>query len=118
MATYKWAVKSTGRPFGPAEKLEASDYTLLSRHTTFDAARKRMEREQADMHRHCGQGAWDNHFHVFPLVPIHMHGTRYCYECDENHSIGYTWQPEEFDPFDKLQWGLCPRSRHEEVANA
>lgn len=68
MSTYKYAVRSTGRPFGPCERLADADYVHeLSRHTSLAAAKRAKARLIADMRKHCGQDAWDNHFEVFAL---------------------------------------------------
>jgi hypothetical protein len=68
MSTYNYSVRSTGRPFGPCERLTDADYANeVSRHTSLDAAERARSRLVADMREHCGYGAWDNHYEVFAL---------------------------------------------------
>lgn len=108
MATHKFEVKHTGRPFGPSERLEADDYTTISRHTTLSAARKRLNSEKAEMRRICGPNAWSDHFAVMPLVDTNMQGTAECYVCYKPVTIKYTWYAGTLNPWlDKLP-AECP----------
>lgn len=68
MATYRFAVQHTGRPFGPTESIPADGWSLYSRHTTLSAARKATKQALADMRESCGPGAWDDHYRVVALV--------------------------------------------------
>lgn len=111
MAQYKWEVRSTGRPFGPCEKLEAHHYSLYSRHTTLSAARKAAHAAYAEMQRYCGPHAWSDHFCVFPAVPMKMVGAATCGVCGKERRVSYVWQPEEFDPWSRLRDSLCEMCR-------
>ncbi len=119
MTTMCWALRHTGRPFGPCEKLEPDDFKfLVSNHTTLSAARKRERQERADMRRVCGPNAWDNHYYVFPLKPTQMRVEAECPTCGRTHMVRYVWQPGEFDPGNDLWISKCPRCAQGEVANA
>ena len=73
MATYRFQIRSTGRPFRPSEPLDDSNYQhIISRHTTLNAARKRLSRETAEMRARCDPhhgslAAWNDHYAIFAL---------------------------------------------------
>lgn len=109
MATYRWAVRHTGRPFGPAEKLEPEDFKhVISQHTTYATAERRLVAERADMREACGLNAWSDHFGIFPLEPVRYTGTAKCRICGKRREVSFTWEPDTFDPWPELQDSLCP----------
>lgn len=86
MATYRFAVQATGRPYGPCESMERAKWADVSRHTTLSAACKRLDRELDDMRRACGPTAWDNHFRVVALRDLRL--TWEC-RCEGSHGRDY-----------------------------
>ncbi len=61
-------LESTGRPFGPNEKISESDWKFREPHRTYTAALKAYGRAKAEMRRACGQNAWSNHFRVVEVT--------------------------------------------------
>ena len=114
MATYRWELRHTDRPFGPMEKLDAEDFQyVVSRHTTLSAARKAEREAEAEMRRYCGQNAWNDHFHVFPLRPTPMKTEIRCVNCDELLEVRrWTWEPMTFEPIFIVT--LCDKCRERE----
>lgn len=98
MSTYKWELRSTGRPYGPCEQLDDDDFSRLSRHTTLSAARKAEQAERADMRRICGPNAWNDHYAIFPVGDTPMWADVECPICYAQHRIRYTWHANQRDP--------------------
>lgn len=100
---YPYEVRSTGRPFGPCEKMDDDDFTTLSRHTTYTAAVRALNAARADDRRVCGQNAWSDHFRVFYVgnEPITLTFTHDEWDDEDpfqlvaTHQITVPWCPGE-----------------------
>lgn len=112
MATYRFEIRSTGRPFGPCEPLSDGDFQYsISRHTTLSAARKQLRRESAEMHVRCGTGslaAWDDHYALFAIRATRL--TQECEICE--HPFSTEWLAGSTAPHESL----CPECRAGETA--
>lgn len=92
----KYEIRSTGRPFGPAEALEPVDFKFfLSRHATISAAEKKLSKYYGEMRKGCGQNAWDNHFSIFAVAPVSIEFTGYCPHCGWDWTVNKKFQPKE-----------------------
>ena len=96
MGRYKYAVMATGRPFGPCEPTTESDFRhTVSRHTSYNAAARALDRQFGEMHARCGPGAWDNHYTIFALRAIQWTTELRCNVCLQPRRYDYTWEPGE-----------------------
>jgi hypothetical protein len=121
MATYRYELRSTTRPFGPCERVSVEDYTaLISRHTTLSAAERALERENADMVQRCGQSAWDSHTAIIPLRDVTLSQTERCVACGVESTISRVWKSGALRPHFNHAPGwemgalgeLCPAHTH------
>jgi hypothetical protein len=100
MATQKFEVRHTGRPFGPAEMIEDRHFKrVASRHATLSAARKAVRRYRGEMAQHCGPSAWDNHYAIFALKATSLRATNYCYHCHAEITRTADWPAGTREPW-------------------
>lgn len=105
-----WALKHTGRPFGPCEKMSVSDFKFeISRHRTYGTARIAMSKIKTS--DNSDGFKWWDHANVFPLRPHNMTAMIECLICGEEHRVRFTWNPDEVSPLLSLEDKPCPSCR-------
>lgn len=88
----KWSIRYTGRPFGPCERLDDSDYIHeYSKHSTLLAAQKAIDRLNQQETAAWGQNAWGDHNAIFALEDIPMVARFRCDGCGNETEHRYTW---------------------------
>jgi len=102
MASYRFQLQHTGRPFGPSETIPDGAWREVSKHTTFQAARKARASVYAAMTSASGVNAWDDHYRIvalrdtgltfnyFCLGPIDCLGKRPS-DCADNAAVWLEW---------------------------
>ena len=114
MATYRFELQYTGRPFGPCEVIPDWAWKRLSRHTTLSAARKAEDRARGDMHEATGPAAWSDHFRVIPLRDTVLQQTYVCLgtilhdpspNCAISVGVAQPWPAGELRPFPAMPAG-------------
>lgn len=107
MSKKLFAVQETDRPFGPTEK--AHGFETVSEHTTLGAARKAARKLEDEMHKRCGQAAWDSNRRIIALISQEM---RMVFDCIGTTAYGwhgcenwaqdvrtYMWEAGEPEPY-------------------
>jgi len=98
MATLKFSVRQTGRPYGPTERITATDYSIVSKHTTLSAAQKKHSKLLSEMRQCCGQNGWDNHFAIMPIADIKMMQSSTCPHCFTTVKFKWIWEANQLNP--------------------
>jgi hypothetical protein len=98
MSKYKFSVYQTGKPFSPAERIDETDYSVVSNHTSLSAAHKKQSKLFSEMQRCCGQNAWNNHFAVMPINDIKMVTTSTCPHCSTMVKFKWVWMTNRLNP--------------------
>lgn len=112
MANKNFAVQQTSQPFGPTET--PYGWETYSEHATLSAAQKAKAKLETEMHKRCGQGAWDSHQRIIALKTQTMTETQYCHGdniggwtfCPDSasHQETFTWQADEPMPYHPTGW--------------
>ncbi len=119
MATYKFALQDTDRPFGLCEQIPGTAWSEGSRHTTLSAAQKALGKARAEMARYCGPSGWDRNFRIVALVDTTMTSSDYCPTCFRELRQSYVWPAGQTSPYATLppcQNPICVATRQMRAA--
>ena len=76
MSTYKFQLEGTSAAY--SGQIPERAWAVVSRHTTLAAANRALDAGLAEMHRACGDYAWNGHYRVTPLRNVRMTTTFHC----------------------------------------
>jgi hypothetical protein len=86
---YRFAIQHTGRPYGLSETIPESKWDTISRHTSLNAAKKRLQKYNSELRSICGPNAYNDHHRIIALSD-----TAVTYTCVCGRPIPYEWNDD------------------------
>lgn len=128
MNTHQFAVQASRGAFNHNDDVPAGQWDEISRHTTLTAARRRQNREIAEMHEAVGSTGWSTNYQIVALRDTQIVYSAICYgpsvsnpnfhvkrspNCHDSVSVTVQWPEGEPTPREPQvapwpSWTICP----------